>query len=682
MSYYKVAYDLLESSRFQFSNLKPSEWAEKNRFMTSQVSAFEGKFSYDLTPYLREIVDILHYDSPIHTVAVEKGAQLGFSACVIENGIGWIIAESPGPTIFSAGHQDLVKQAMTLRIDQMIDSSGIRKLIRPNAVRKKNTKTGDTDFQKEFPGGHLIGFSISNHKLLRQTSAKYGFLDDYEANKGESEQSGDTDDLIEQRFASFGPRRKVFKISTPEVLQTSNIHPVYLKGDQRKYMVPCPCCSAFIELQWAVPVQGDKKNMGGISWKTDTAGLVIPSSVGYICQECGGFFKETHKYEMNKAGFWKPTATPYKEGYASYHISALYAPPGMFNWYHYVVQYLEAYPPGQEPNERKAQTFQNLVLGLPYEKKGISLKASELQKNQRNYEIGIIPEKLSIKDGNGIICLLTCACDMNGTENDARLDWEILAHSATGSTYSIDHGSIGTFVYREGEQKIKEDRARWTYEHHRPNSVWKELNSIVGKMYKTDTGRQMKIFITGLDCGHYTNHAYTFLDTTNHRVVGLKGKDIDKAVSENADVAHFKPAVERLKLFLVEVSRVKDSLAAAINLKFDPHNDTEQPPGFMNFPYSVGEKYQYKNFFSHYEAEERIPETKGQKVSIVWKKKNSNVQNHFWDVRVYNTVLRDIAMHLIGKDVKKKIEYPDYVEMIIALNNKQANDESSSADTR
>jgi phage terminase large subunit GpA-like protein len=282
----------------------------------------------------------------------------------------------------------------------------------------------------------------------------------------------------------------------------------------------------------------------------------------------------------------------------------------MYDWKHYVNDFLKACPPGQPRKEDLYQAFTNLALGETYEQQGEAPEANQLQKNIRNYEIGTLPESLSQRDGNGRIVLLTCACDLNGTENDARLDYEVLAWSESGATYSIIHGSIGTFIPREGEKKHKEDRERWTYEHHRPNSVWPELNRILESTFETDTGRKMKIFFSGVDCGHYSVHAYDFLDKTNNSVVGLKGKDIDKFIRFGIDTPNFRNAKERSNLYLVEVNQVKDDLADLIKLRWDADNDDVQPAGFMNYPLPSGGKYLFSNFFSHYEAEHRVIESK------------------------------------------------------------------------
>ena len=144
MNHLEQANELLDAAFHSLTNIKPSEWAEQNRVMTTEVSPFPGPFSYDRTPYLREVIDCLSPDHPSRIVVVMKGIQIGFSSGVIENGIGWIMSQNPGNILFMARDDTLVKQAMNIKIDQMIDSCGLRSIIRPNVIRKKNMRTGDT----------------------------------------------------------------------------------------------------------------------------------------------------------------------------------------------------------------------------------------------------------------------------------------------------------------------------------------------------------------------------------------------------------------------------------------------------------------------------------------------------------------------------------------------------------
>jgi phage terminase large subunit GpA-like protein len=337
----------------------------------------------------------------------------------------------------------------------------------------------------------------------------------------------------------------------------------------------------------------------------------------------------------------------------------------MYDWMHYVNDYIEANPLNQPRKEPEHKAFVNLCLGETYEVSAESPKANSIQKNQRPYDVGTIPEKMSINDGNGTIILLTCAVDMNGTIEDGRLDYEIVAWAESGATYSILHGSIGTFIPRENTLKHKVDRERWTYEENKENSVWPALDEVLSRAFKTDTDREMRVFMAGLDCGNFKNYAYSYLDKTNKMVVGLKGTRADKYIQFGADVSIFKHSQERSNLYILQVGLIKDSLSDYMNLKWT-ERDGDQPSNFMNFPQSSNGLYGFSNFFEHFESEHRVIETKGGTgIAARWVKKSSNSQNHMWDTRVYNIAMREIILDNIGKQLKRKpFTWRDYADIM------------------
>ncbi len=656
IDYQENILSILDSANIQLSDIKPSSWAEDNIVMPKP---FPGPLRYDRTPYTKEIIDCFAPDHPAKVIAFMKGAQFGGSSTIIIPLIGWLIEHYPSNIIMTVGHDSLVEEAMS-KIDLMLDSTGLRKYIKSSAQRNRLGKSGDTNTKKEFAGGYLKVSSASNHKIWRQADYQIGLIDDYEAIKRASKESGSTEEMIMQRFAAYSDKMKILFMSTPEQKQHSNIEPAYLLGDQRKYLVPCPHCGVAIELKWSIQIEGSK-DMAGITWKQDDNGNIIEGSVGYICQECAQFFTDSKKMDMLQAGYWKPTATPFQPGYYSYHCSALYAPHGMFDWNHYANVWVKANPKNLPRHEHIIKTFTNLCLAETYEEKGESPSANQLQKNIRDYAIGTVPEKLSLSHGNGRIVMLTCAADMNGTVyneqrgtvDDARLDWEITAWTETGSCYSIDHGSIGTFIPLEGKKKFKTDRVKWSYNPAKPNNVWVEFNKILDARYLKDNEGYMKIFFTGLDCGNYTNYAYDFIDRRGSMIVGLKGDKEDSYTRLGVDVRKFKPAAERKKLYILKVGLYKDMLSSYMNLKYDPQDDDSQPYNFCNYPTPSNGKYLYDNFFSHYESEEKVEEVKeGIGVSFIWKKKSSVHQNHFFDCRVYNLALKDIIMDIVCKNLK------------------------------
>jgi len=651
--------EMLDGCVVHISTLKPSEWYEANMTMP-RGSAFPGPFKFNLTPYWREPLDCAAKDHPAKEISIMKGAQLGGTAAVLNPIVGYIISQNPGNMMFLTGHSDL-SDAAIVKIDQMIDNCGLRKLIKPNVLRAKNSRTGDTNKSKEFSGGDLKAGSVTNHNLLRQHDVMIMIVDDYDAAPAFSKAAGATRELVQKRTSAFAHKKKIYWVSSPQVKGTSNIEEVFMLGDQRYYNVPCPCCGAAIILKWTISI--DEKENAGIFWQTDNSGILDPKSVGYICQECSGFFTDSNKYEMNLAGFWKPTAVPKELNHWSYQLSSLYAPPGMDDWAFYVGQYMAANPQDAKRNEKKHQTFLNVVMGQTYEQQGEEIQATELQKNIRDYEIDTIPEKLSIADGNGKIVTITCACDLNGKLEDARLDYEIVGWSESGASYRVTHGSIGTFIPNESGKLNKVVREHWTYENNKSNSVWPEFDKILGKIYETDTARKMKIFVTGMDTGYCELQAFTYIDTSNFYILGLKGDKEDAYINYMIDVPNFKIGQSRANLYMLKVGNIKDDLAALINLKWNKDNDQVQPAGFMNFPIPSGGKFLFENYFSHFQAESRLLDEKG---NFIWKKKTSIAQNHLFDCAVYNLALKEILVSLVGKDLKiKGFTWNDYVDLLL-----------------
>ncbi|MBP1638965.1 MAG: hypothetical protein H6Q17_548 [Bacteroidetes bacterium] len=638
---------------------QPSEWAEQNRVLTSEVTAFPGKASLDRFPYWKEPLNRLSPDDPARIITIMGGAQIGKSTNFIESGIGYIIKNHPGNIILTSADKELSKGQMAKKIDQMIANSGLAYLIRPNTIKKKNLKTGDTDSMKEFPGGSLMAQSIKAVDKIRQNSFRYGFFDDFEAAVRSEKQAGDVSDLLLMRFNSFKDKMKVCFISTPEIKQTSLIEPSFYNGDQRYYFMPCPCCGKPIRFEWFVKLENEKEHAGVVFEKDDHNNL-IEESVGYVCPECRNFFTEKHKKEMLANGQWVSTGIASRPDWFSYHISGLYSPPGFFDWTHHARQWLKIFPNAGIVKERQLQVFKNLVLGETYEEKKKEVNALLISRNTRDYEIGIIPNNLSVRDGNGKIVLLTCACDLNGMEEDARLDYEILAHSVSGTTYSIDHGSIGTFQRGLSE----EQREKRSYFHGVPNSVWDEFKEIISREYPNQDGEVMKIAITGVDTGFFTQLGYQFVDQQSVSiVVSLKGDSEEKKRPVSADTPFFKEGKERPNLYLVQSNQIKDTLSELMKLKYS--KGYPQPAGFMNYPTPSEGKYTYQ-YFEQYEGEQRNPilSANGIEIAYQWQKKTQQSKNHFWDCRVYNLALRDIFVKVVSKSIGKPISWADFCALI------------------
>lgn len=639
--------EILDATLILKTNMRPSEWYEANMVMPAG-GPFPGPIRYDRTPYWREPVDCSDPNHPARDVTIMGPAQMGKSIMVLNPIVGFSIALDPCNILFLTGHSDLTKGAM-MKIEFMIQNTGLSPLIMPSVMKAKNSRTGDTLGQKEFRGGDLKSGSITNHNLMRQNTVKKSIADDLDAGKMDKADTGDTVEKIKTRSKAHENDCKRYWVSTPQIKGRSLIEKQLLKSDKRNWMVECPKCGTSEKrINLKMPHKVNDKDLAGLTWKLDNGGRVEFNSVGYICQLCSAYFKDTNKFELLLSGIWIPTKEMDEIYHYGFEINGLYAPHGMTSWYTLASKHNILAPPDRPRNEKEWQVYINDDIGELYDPPTEQPKATDLMKKVRNYEIGIIPEALSEMDGNGDILLVTLAADCNGTLNDARIDYQIKAWSRNGARYSVKAGSLGTFIPNQSaDQKAKETREKWTYELNRPNSVWKLMDEVLKTPLKTDTGRQMKIFISGIDAGYLDSHVFNYIDRAPHSILGLMGDKENEMVRVQENMPVFKQATSRHNLFMVNVNAIKDRVANRMKLPWDQKNDVSQPHEFMNFP-----NYP-PDFFFQYESEERRENDKGY---YGWQKKGPTVQNHFWDTEVYSDAVVEILLwRLFKKGLKEEV---------------------------
>lgn len=639
----------IQDSIYEFSmkTLCPSEWAEKNLILSSE-SKFSGMFSYNKSPYTKEVVDNMRPNSGVEITAVMKCSQSGFTQSVAIPCMVYHVAESPTNVMFLSSSDKMVQNTIRGRFDTVMESSGLSNLLKTSSIKKANQRTGDTDFKKEYTGGTMINATY-NASNLRFHSVEVIICDEYDDAPKTDKKEGNVFDLVKARTKSYADTRRLVFMSSPTVKDISNIEYVYNMGDKRFWNWECPNCKTYIPILWRV--EREDGTFGGIKWELDNDDKLIEESVHYECQCCKGKIEYKSKYLLNLTGKWIPTAIPEQPSYRSYRFNALCNPPGFESWIDLVRQWMKACPTNSTVDIDALKVFTNTQLGELWEDRGTTPKATSLMSNIGSYELGKVPDITCEADGNGKIALISLSCDLGGIMDvvngieDVRLDWEILAHTSNGQTYSINHGSIGTFKrsrYRDKKDVRNEsNREMWTFNHGLPNSVWNEFKDIIYTPLQGEGELYYDIDITLVDTGHFTKLAYNFITSIKDRkVFGIKGDTIEKprATDKNSPILKHSQENKGL-LYILDVNLLKERVAA--NMSLVCGTDGTQPSGFMNFPQPSDGKYNLKSFFSHYESEVRVPNIKnGQEVGFVWKKKRED--NHFWDVCVYGLASREI----------------------------------------
>ena len=268
----------------------PSEFAERVRYLSADLTPFPGRFSWERFPYFKKIVDCFAPDNPVQEVVLMKGNQLGGTTAVIETVILYNIMSNPNPQAYVTADAGLMKTSVQTKIEKMIDNAGARDLIfSQNRKQKGSRDTGDTAISKEYPGGYLHCFGGRSPARFRGMSYRIVMADEVDAFPDSIKNEGTVVDLVRNRTDAYSAKRKIFWGSTPLVKQTSKIERLYDAGDRQKYFVPCKHCGKMQELVWHG--ENDDGSRYGIVWENDADYNPLLETVAYKCKFCGRLMK-------------------------------------------------------------------------------------------------------------------------------------------------------------------------------------------------------------------------------------------------------------------------------------------------------------------------------------------------------------------------------------------------------
>ncbi len=152
--------------------LKVSEWADKNRQLSTIASSEPGKWRTERTPYLKEIMDSLSSSSPAEKVVFMKGAQIGGTEAG-NNWIGYIIDQTPGPMLVVQPTVEMGKRWSKGRFAPLIEDTPC---LRSKIKDPRSRDSGNTVQSKEFPGGTVVVTGANSPVGLRSMPVRYLFF--------------------------------------------------------------------------------------------------------------------------------------------------------------------------------------------------------------------------------------------------------------------------------------------------------------------------------------------------------------------------------------------------------------------------------------------------------------------------------------------------------------------------
>jgi phage terminase large subunit GpA-like protein len=580
--------DLIES---KINMMLPTEWATKKRILPTGLTSLPGPFRWETTPYLKEIIDCFAPGSGVHSVAIMKGAQLGFSVGVLENLIGWIIDCEPGPTLFVSADKEMAESVVETRVDRMIESAGIGGKIFAQVEKKHNKKTGDTKEKKEFPGGFLLPVGPNVGGKLRSYSIRFVLFDEVDAFPQETGREGDPLKLAERRTDAFSRTRKLLYISTPTTEEESWIKILYENGDQSRFFVPCKHCGEFQLIEWR-----------GIKWDTDDHGRLVWESVRYECEKCGGAWHDEDKSFFLTRGEWRPTVKPVEPGRRSFHLSSLYSPIGFRPWGSIVQEWLQC-----KDDVTRLRVFLNTVLGEVWQDRGEAPRYEKIMLRREEWKNGS-------PDDDGKIQLVTLGADV---QKD-RIECEVI-----GWGKGFENWSLAYNVFPGDTSELS-------------SPAWRGLYDLL-----TGGVSGLPILMSLIDAGYNTGTVYQFCEQFAGGVMPSMGESSQgwgKKYFTIRPVAGY--AVKRVD---IQTGLFKAEIYGA--LQKGPTSEGDFPAGYCHFPEEYGE-----NYFKMLTAEERVRE-KNKAGIMTTKWKQVRERNEALDCRVYGFAALHVLASLAAADL-------------------------------
>lgn len=469
-----ITADVSELTRSILTGFKPpprlrlSEYADEFAVMTGST-ATKGRWS--CIPYQREILDC--FTNPkVEMIACMKSARVGYTKC-LNVVVQYYSHQDPCEIMIVQPVKEDAEGYSKEEIKPLFeDTPALRGLISESKAR--NTAS-NTILLKQLGNGGLIDIvNAASGRSFRRKSRKVVLFDEIDAYRKLDE--GDPIKLGRNR-ADYYWDRKIGLGGTP-IFKGGKTEEWFLRGDQRRYFVPCPFCDAMQVLRWEQMI-----------CEGEHAGH-------YACENCAEPIPHSKKRWMVERGEWRPTANPDRRnekgelvqmpGLASFHIWAAYSYSPAADWNVLVREHAEALDSMRKGDPDAMQTFHNTVLGEPWEDsitskltgEGLALRRQDTSAGN-GYAEGAVP------DG---VLMITAGVDVQGGGGTT-------AERLVVTFWGWGRGEEGWHL---GHWEIDGDPQQ-------PETL-SQLDQVAATRWRRADGAELRLSMGGIDDGGYATH--------------------------------------------------------------------------------------------------------------------------------------------------------------------------------
>lgn len=604
-------------------HVAPVAFAEEHRYLPESVTPLPGYISFDVNPFMREIVECFDVRSPVREVTLMKGVQITATTALESGALYYMAHVRTLPMLYVSADNELARQRVEQNFLPMLQQSGFGGIIRSSDAGNAR-KTGNTARHLQWAGGgYMVPLGAKVAHKMRQQSYCVILADEVDGWPHTVGENGDPVELVDSRAAGYHERRKIFRVSTPLVKGQSKIHAAYLRGDCRQPMVLCKRCEFPQALRWHT-THPETGLVGGFIWETDD-GTLLKESVRYCCQECGEQHYEHDKERLFSGAHgahWAPIKSPAEEGLRSYHLPALYSPVGMQPWSKAVAAWLKGWDVEKNTvrDVAKLQVFYNNQLGEPFEVRGARVQFVQVSGHRRSaYKLGEVPNEYAAKHSGSVILLLTCQVDVHKRNLAvAVVGWTVGARS-----YLIDYWR---FEAADGEPDCEE----------MSSPVWQRLRELIDdKEYTADDGKRYRVRVTFVDSGYSPSTVSDFCGQYASGVFPIIGAAVPQRNQALKEFSDFEMKSGQFG-YRILVGLYKDRLAPVLRREWHEEQGL-QPRSHFNAPVDTSDA-QLKELTQEQRREEK--DASGRTV-YKWFRPG-NARNELWDLMVYGLALIDV----------------------------------------
>ena len=586
-------------------NIGVSQWAEENRFLSSETSSSTGKWKNDKAPYQTEIMDAFTQRG-VKKIVMMSGAQCGKSE-IIMNMIGRCIDLEPAPIMMVQPTQDTAEEFSKRRVSSMIECCPV---LKKKVSESKSRNSSNTIGFKMFPGGSLSIVSAASAPALRSKPIRFLFMDEVDGYPISVGGEGDPVELATVRTETFH-NAKIVMVSTPTNEDTSRIYDEYRQGTQEEWCVPCPACGAYSFMEFK-DFQLDYEEY-------ESAGKTqyIIKKILWRCPNCQAEWKES-QMRKQKGKWIARNERALEKGVRSFHLNSFSSP--WAGWRKIMNFWLNA-----KGDPEKEQAFTNLRLGDVWRGKDTKLTTPE--------ELFARREDYSAEVPDGVL-VLTLGVDTQ----DNRFEYEVVGWGRDEESWGIARGII------PGNPK------------HLNSAIWRDLDALIDRRWIRRDGQAMKILVTFIDSGgHCTDEIYAGCAARVHkRVFAIKG--VPGESKEYVTMSSQMKKKKNMYLFLIGVDSGKAAVHYSLGVK-------QSGPYYSHFPAAEEAGYNRKYFEGLFAEKLEIRSRNGRQVLVWVRDKMVQARNEALDCRDYaraafkgfNFDLNAIEDRLNGK---KRIVHP------------------------